>query len=428
MASFSRLPDELLLLVAQQLTTQPDIYHLTQVDARCYRALHSHLCVHNVQHHGSTALLWAAQKGKLPLIAKLLAAGANIVTWSRQEETREDSVGEKWIFFPPENPLLEAAQGGHTAALQLMLAENRPNQAASPDQLRTLLHWALRAHDGPLVDLLLGQRRAPFDSRTYRDWPSPTPPDTWPSALNVALEAEYYTIVPRLVEQGATPGPYRRRPCPIEQAICGDQLHLVKLFLQQGWMPHRDHGICYIADTNNIAMLQVLLDHGLDLRLYGTGALCVAIWAGHYDIVKMLLDHGASTRLGCIWESTDRSPQMDGYTPVGFAVKWRRLEILRLLLDSGAHADWAEFDMAREQGFEEAADLLLEFEKSDPEPLITAGAFEEAGDLLFETPIELLDPDLVVPDRVELLVLDVPGGVTDASQIWEGMSRINHFI
>lgn len=186
-------------------------------------------------------------------------------------------------------------------------------------------------------------------------------------------------------------------------------------------MPHRDHGICYIADTNNIAMLQILLDYGLDLRLYGTGALCVAIWAGHYDMVKMLLDHGASTRLGCIWESTDRSPQMDGYTPVGFAVEWKRLEILRLLLDSGAHAGWTDFDMAREQGFEEAADLLLEFEKSDPEPLITVS--EEAGGLLFGTPIELLDPDLVVPDRVELLVLDVPGGVTDASQIWEGMSR-----
>lgn len=217
MTSFSRLPDELLLLVAQQLATQPDIYHLAQVNARCYRALHSHLCAHNVQHHGSTALLWAAQKGNLPRIAKLLAAGASIVTWSRQEEIREDSVGQKWIFFPPENPLLEAAQGSHTAALQLMLEENRPNQAASLDQLRTLLHWALRAHDGPLVDLLVGQRRAPFDSRTYRDWPSPTTPDTWPSALNVALEAEYYTIVPRLVEQGAIPGPYRRRPCPIEQ-------------------------------------------------------------------------------------------------------------------------------------------------------------------------------------------------------------------
>ncbi|RAK77938.1 ankyrin repeat domain-containing protein [Aspergillus fijiensis CBS 313.89] len=345
MTSFSRLPDELLLLVAQQLATQPDIYHLAQVNARCYRALHSHLCAHNVQHHGSTALLWAAQKGNLSRIAKLLAAGASIVTWSRQEEIWEDSVGQQWIFFPPENPLLEAAQGSHTAALQLMLEENRPNQAASLDQLRTLLHWALRAHDGPLVDLLVGQRRAPFDSRTYRDWPSPTTPDTWPSALNVALEAEYYTIVPRLV----------------------------------------------------------LLDYGLDLRLYGKGALCVAIWAGHYDIVKMLLDHGASTRLGCIWESTDRSPQMDGYTPRGS----------RGLTD---------FDMAREQGFEEAADLLLEFEKSDPEPLITVS--EEAGGLLFGTPIELLDPDLVVPGRVELLVLDVPDGVTDASQIWEGMSSI----
>ncbi|RAH47175.1 ankyrin [Aspergillus brunneoviolaceus CBS 621.78] len=383
MTSFSRLPDELLLLVAQQLATQPDIYHLAQVNARCYRALHSHLCAHNVQHHGSTALLWAAQKGNLPVIAKLLAAGANIVTKrsGRTASARNESSSLPRI----------AAQGSHTAALQLMLEENRPNQAASLDQLRTLLHRAIRAHDGPLVDLLVGQRRALFDSRTYRDWPSPTTPDTWPSALNVALEAEHYTIVPRL------------------------------LFLQQGWMPHRDHGICYIADTNNIAMLQVLLDYGLDLRLYGTGAVCVAIWVGHYDMVKMLLDHGASTRLGCIWESTDRSPQMDGYTPVGFAVKWKRLEILRLLLDSGAHADWTDFDMAREQGFEEAADLLLEFEKSDPEPLTTVS--EEAGGLLFGTPIELLDPDLVVPDRVELLVLDVPGGVTDASQIWEGMSR-----
>ncbi|PYI21417.1 hypothetical protein BO86DRAFT_397272 [Aspergillus japonicus CBS 114.51] len=168
-------------------------------------------------------------------------------------------------------------------------------------------------------------------------------------------------------------------------------------------------------------MRRILLDRGLDLRLYGTGALCVAIWAGHLDVVQMLLDHGASTRLGCLWETTDRSPNMDGYTPVGFAVKWKRLEILRLLLDRGAHADRADLEMAREQGFEEAVDLLLGFEDSAPQPLVTV--FEEAGGLLFDTPVELLEPGLVVPERVELLVLDVPGGVADASQIWEGMLR-----
>ncbi|RAL14682.1 ankyrin [Aspergillus homomorphus CBS 101889] len=419
MTAFSRLPDEILLLVAQQLDTQPDIYHLAQINKRCYRVLYTYLCNYNIQHHGSTALLWAAQQGNLPLVAKLLEAGANIVTWSRKEEVWKDAFGERWIRFPGENPLLDAAQGRHTAAVQLMLDEKRPNQVASPDQLRTLLHWALRAHDSQLVDLVL-KHRPPFDSRTYRDWPSPRP-DNWPSALNVALEAGYYSIVPRLVELGAKPGPYRRRPCPIEQAICRDQPQLVELFLAHGWMPHRDHGICYIADTNNTAMLQILLNHSLNLRFYGTTALFVAIYAGHYEFVQMLLDHGVDTRLGCLFETTDGTPLMNGYTPIGFAIKWRRLEILRLLLDRGTHADRGDLEMARDYGFEEAVDLLQAFEGSAPQPFNTV--FEEVEGLLFETPIEIAEADTVLPERVELLVLDVPGGVTDASDIWSGMPR-----
>ncbi|GKZ24621.1 hypothetical protein AbraIFM66951_012025 [Aspergillus brasiliensis] len=354
MASLSNLPLELLMWVAGYLTTQRDISHLMQTTKRLYHAMHPFLCEYNVQYDGSSALPWAAKKGDIRFVTKLLAVGANIAAYTPSARYVERKVRNERDIDPwaKNNPLLYAAQGGHTEILNMLLGETRSGQAASPAQLRSVLHWALRQHDEQLVELMLAHQ-APLDPATEAT--------RAPSALGVAAAAGYKSILPRLLAIGARPG-RGECPCPTEQAVCSNRPDIVRILLDHGLGLYGDDALCHIAHKDDRSMLRLFLEYDLDLVEYGSAALFTAIRDGHYEMTELLIDNGALKDVSC-----DLYPQSgfpffgSSYSAVGFAILYERLEILRLLLDKGFLPGPLDLDLAKKRNFVEAVSLLAPF-------------------------------------------------------------------
>ena len=110
----------------------------------------------------------------------------------------------------------------------------------------------------------------------------------------------------------------------------------------------------------HIAVVRLLLQHGVDANLTnvdGQTPLAYAIQGGHIDVVQLLLDHGAKFN-----EQDDF-----GRTDLYLAIEEGRVEILRLLLQYGAAVHiqdsdgWTPLACASAYGHVAVAQLLLEY-------------------------------------------------------------------
>ncbi|GIJ91732.1 hypothetical protein Asppvi_010704 [Aspergillus pseudoviridinutans] len=333
MTQLDLLPLELLRHIVKCLSNQRDLNTLLRTNRNLYHLLHVFLCQYNIQHHQSSALLWAARNGDANLIIKLLDAGANIAAFETSNV----------------NPLLLAAQEGHIATLKTMLSETRPGRACSPAQLRSVLHWAIRSHDGDVTELMI-ENQAPLD-------PEGVGREAL-SALGVAVASHYDSIIPRLLKEGARPGP-EECPCPLENAIYTDQRQVVELLLKSGIQLESDESLCHIAGQNNQHLLQLLINYGLDIELFGHAALFTAIMHGQYEMVELLIEKGANPHL--TYELFARDGEVHRYSSVGFAIYFGHLDILKLLLAKGVHPEKCDLHLAMKKGDKQKVALLSEF-------------------------------------------------------------------
>ncbi|KAF1947364.1 ankyrin, partial [Clathrospora elynae] len=102
---FSELANELLLSIAEKLSSERDINAFAQTDRRLYRLLNKYLYRHNVQHGESSALLWASEQGQVETIRKSLEVGAPIDISDNNGRT----------------PLFQAAERGYVGIVELLL-------------------------------------------------------------------------------------------------------------------------------------------------------------------------------------------------------------------------------------------------------------------------------------------------------------------
>src|SRR5436305_1086659 len=72
------LPPELVLSTAQKLDRERDLNAFARTCRRLYSILDRELYRRNVQLCGSAALLWAAERGRVVTVRKLLAEGADV--------------------------------------------------------------------------------------------------------------------------------------------------------------------------------------------------------------------------------------------------------------------------------------------------------------------------------------------------------------
>lgn len=76
--SLLQLPNEIILYIAHHIDSQYGLYCLTLVNRQFYHLLNHTLYRYNVKYRGSSAIPWAAKKGDLVVMKRLLAEGAPI--------------------------------------------------------------------------------------------------------------------------------------------------------------------------------------------------------------------------------------------------------------------------------------------------------------------------------------------------------------
>ena len=119
------------------------------------------------------------------------------------------------------------------------------------------------------------------------------------------------------------------------------------------------------ASTGHVEVVRLLLESGATCDLArddGTTPLHLAAESGHLEVVRLLLEAGASWKQFRIhW--CDGS---DGTTPLLVAADHGHVEVVRLLLEVGAHCDLAmdngitPLHSAAENGHSDVVRLLLE--------------------------------------------------------------------
>ncbi|KAL4877579.1 ankyrin repeat-containing domain protein [Aspergillus karnatakaensis] len=233
MARLIRLPAELILHIAQYLSSQRDINSLLRSHRVLYHLLHPYLCRFNARRRDGSAFVFAARNGDISLIHKLLNAGSSI--GSVEARDPEDCAMEEWGTII--NPLVIAAQNSHLAALNVLLNESRANeiiehlllQGAEVNVKENPHPWyeAAVQRGGEMLQLLFKYGRRPKSDR----------------ALS---EVAFRSNDPSLLE-------------PFTQAAKGDPM--------------------------------------IDIRVYGHTALFTAVDRGHFEVVKYLIQRGANPNL-----------------------------------------------------------------------------------------------------------------------------------
>ncbi|KAF3766656.1 hypothetical protein M406DRAFT_86207, partial [Cryphonectria parasitica EP155] len=144
-------------------------------------------------------------------------------------------------------------------------------------------------------------------------------------------------------------GGERSRPPLLASVWRGDvDIDLVKSLIQdgadvnaraenpRGWRPIH-------AAYDNVTALNALLDAGADINSRSDSASTVLLLASRWnfrDVVEALVDYKGKEKLDleCEFTSEDDEPHLDGMTPLCFACRNGRVDIMRLLLEAGANA------------------------------------------------------------------------------------------
>ncbi|KAJ4859893.1 ankyrin repeats (3 copies) domain-containing protein [Trichoderma breve] len=294
-----------------------------------------------VSYFGETAIAAACGNGNQAISQALIDAGANIKCPSYDGETA-----------------LHKAVDQDRLDLVMLLLENGADLNAVNNSSATALHYAAHSGHADVIRLLISQDSRQNNMMTKRN--SQTPLHTAAirgQAESVQLLLDYGVDISVVDEDGCT---------PLISASFFGFTEVVRILLRWGSDINAQdlRGMTALAlatQNGHTKTAELLLQNGADTTLVdniaGWTVLLHAAYYGCVDIFRALLTYGADINF------TD--PDGKAGTPLGMAIRHGHYEVVELLLNNGAshnavlETDWLPLTLASSEGQVNIAKLFL---------------------------------------------------------------------
>ena len=302
--------------------------------------------VNATQADGATALHWASYRDDLESADLLIRNGANVNArndlgatplWAACQNGSESMVGRlltaganpNAALLLGETPVMVAARSGSPAVVELLAAKGA-NVNARAARGQTALMWAVAQKQPEVVKVLLANG-ADIHARS----------DSWTEVM--AVPPHGYLEYNRAIPHGSDTA--------LMFAARVDDLASAKLLVAAGANVNDEDAwgvsaVVLAAHSGFTDVVKFLLEKGATANSDRAGftALHEAIMRRDENLVKVLLDHGADANLPVrSWTPTRRSsrdfnfpPELIGATPFWLAARFTEPEVMRLLVKHGA--------------------------------------------------------------------------------------------
>lgn len=367
------LSNELLISIAEHLTSEKDISAFARCNRHIYSVAISHLYRFNILHSRCSALIWAAEKGfasvargffpdnSFPKPSKITIEKALFVAARRGDKgitkllLENGATANGSLLNNTKLPLTSAAASGHLPVVRLLVEHGAEIGRLDRYGWCAMSHAAFQGRLEVVkflsVDEEAVSRRVKKDRCTV---------------LHLAVEGGHIEVVKFLVERGANLAAIDvegRTPlvCAIKDGPSSLRLveNLLSYEITLGIATDRDLALTKAVETRNADIVKLLLENGADVNHKGKDGLTPLISAMisrcPLNIIKMLFTHGADISAA------------DGFqqTPLYWAAYTERIDYVWLLLEKGADRTECRKDgrtplhAAALAGFLEAVKLLL---------------------------------------------------------------------
>ena len=272
---------------------------------------------------GVTPLMTAAEHGQEAVARLLLDAGAS-------REARHPRTG--WT------PAMMARHAGHDALADRIGGPEDAGALRDAELVR-----AVTERDSTAVERLV-REGASVDARAPMG----------PPVLYIAVQRRDRALTERLLDAGADPNIESVYGPVLLAAVHSGDSAMTHLLLDAGADPRTAGVASAAASRGSVAILHLLAERGTDLRAGNDQPLRSAALGGHADVVRFLLQRGASVH----------AADEHGRHPLGGAVAGRSVEVARMLLDAGANPNqamgaWTPLMSAAMSGDSAIVEMLL---------------------------------------------------------------------
>ncbi|PIG88196.1 ankyrin repeat-containing protein [Aspergillus arachidicola] len=297
------LPNELLQLVAENLSTDADLYALIQTHSRFYHLLETYRFEHNVRYGEGSALVWAAAHGHIEIAKKSLRAKADANALSRLHRSifKLNLCTCPSIILPADHAREYCPDGRHRSTPIMLAAMNGHKEIVE-----------LLVHHGADINRQVGGVCYPvLGAIAYGN-----------------VDIVEYLLITGVDLDVALDGFWDYNP--LELAAHEGHAEVVKLLLRYGVDPNKSSALALATSLGKLEAARVLLEAGANIERICTrnqmDALFNAVDRGNATVVSLLIEYGANL------ERRDN----DGMTPLAYAAYFRRPEAAEVLLNHGA--------------------------------------------------------------------------------------------
>jgi ankyrin repeat protein len=253
--------------------------------------------------NGGTPIHLAAWTGNKDTITSLISLRANV-------KAKMDD-GRTTIHV--------AAENGHNDIITYLISQGVVVNARTIDGATAIHFAALRGHNDTITHLIT--QKADINAKMHDGR----------TALHIALQNGKIDTAIFLISNGADFNiSYQELPLIAWAAKNGEMALLNSLVKKHVNIDTKDYkgntALFWAAFYNKPDVVRYLIDEGADVKLKGGQLMVWAALNGYHDIVDKLLDKGLEID----------TPNDKGWTALSVAIKYGKLDVIKYLLDKGA--------------------------------------------------------------------------------------------